>query len=117
MSFEMLNLTFLSKTYCQMKKPLDESISVGEYIRNLRVNAGIPLRKLAAELDIDTSTLSKMERDERPFHLNMAPVIAEALQIDFKSLQIKLLATIVLQEHGNEKYVKEGLKHALEQIK
>ena len=37
----------------------------GEYIRELRENNKMPLRKLAALLDIDQSTLSKIERNER----------------------------------------------------
>lgn len=32
-----------------------EKISFGEYIRELRESANLPLRKVAAELDIDTS--------------------------------------------------------------
>lgn len=99
-----------------MKKQIDETISVGEHIRNLRINAGVPLRKLAAELDIDTSTLSKMERGERPFSLDMAPTIAKALEIDFKSLQVALLASMVLKEHGDEEYVEEGLKLAVKNL-
>lgn len=39
--------------------------SFGEYLREQRENIGLPLRKVAAELDIDTSILSKIERNER----------------------------------------------------
>ncbi len=37
----------------------------GELIRKLRERNGLPIRKVAAHLDIDPSTLSKIERDER----------------------------------------------------
>ncbi|CAG0988690.1 hypothetical protein FLAV_02180 [Flavobacteriales bacterium] len=37
----------------------------GEYIRQLRENAGLPLRKVAAQLDIDPSILGKIERNDR----------------------------------------------------
>mgnify|MGYP000850965251 FL=1 len=40
--------------------------NMGDYIRQLREQAEMPLRKLAALLDIDQSTLSKLERGERP---------------------------------------------------
>ncbi len=40
--------------------------NLGDYIRQLREQAEMPLRKLAALLDIDQSTLSKLERGERP---------------------------------------------------
>ena len=39
--------------------------SFGERVRKLREQADMPLRKLAALLDIDQSTLSKIERGER----------------------------------------------------
>ena len=37
----------------------------GDYIRELREERNLPLRKVAAFLDIDTSVLSKIERGER----------------------------------------------------
>lgn len=37
----------------------------GEYIRGLRESAGLPLRKVAAQLDIDPSLLGKIERNDR----------------------------------------------------
>ncbi len=76
----------------------------------------MPLRKLAYALDIDTSTLAKMEKGQRPFSLDMAPALAKALEIDFREFQITLLASIVLQEHGNEEFAREGLKRALKQL-
>ena len=39
--------------------------SFGEYIRNLRKSAELPLRKVAAKLDIDPSLLGKIERNAR----------------------------------------------------
>lgn len=95
---------------------ITQTKSVGEMIRELRTQKNIPLRKLAFALDIDTSTLAKMEKGQRPFSLDMAPVIANALGIDFKELQITLLASLVLQEHGNEEFAKEGLKMAVKQL-
>jgi transcriptional regulator with XRE-family HTH domain len=37
----------------------------GEYIRELREDSQQPLRKVAAQLDIDPSLLGKIERNER----------------------------------------------------
>jgi transcriptional regulator with XRE-family HTH domain len=34
----------------------------GEYIRQLRANTGLPLRKIAAQLDIDPSIWGRIER-------------------------------------------------------
>lgn len=90
--------------------------SVGEYIRELRTRKGIPLRKLAFALDIDQSTLAKMEKGQRPFSLSMAPILAKELDVEFKELQIVLLASIIIQEVGDEEYVSEGLKLAVKQL-
>jgi transcriptional regulator with XRE-family HTH domain len=38
---------------------------LGELLRRLRVEQKLPLRKVAALLDIDVAILSKMERGER----------------------------------------------------
>lgn len=37
----------------------------GEHIRTLRESAGLPIRKIAAQLDIDPSILGKIERNDR----------------------------------------------------
>ena len=42
------------------------NVTFGDYIRKRREEIELPLRKVAAHLDIDTSTLSKVERGERP---------------------------------------------------
>ena len=47
--------------------------SFGELIREYREIAGLPLRKVAAHIDIDPSTLSKIERGERSAHKEMIP--------------------------------------------
>jgi transcriptional regulator with XRE-family HTH domain len=39
--------------------------SFGEHIRGLREKAGLPLRKVAAQLNMDPSLLGKIERNER----------------------------------------------------
>lgn len=49
-------LTIFGQNMPKQKMSKIESISFGEYIRTLRENANIPLRKVAAELDIDKIT-------------------------------------------------------------
>jgi len=44
----------------------DKISTFGEYIRGLRENQGLPLRKIAAQLDIDPSLLGKIEHNTRP---------------------------------------------------
>jgi transcriptional regulator with XRE-family HTH domain len=44
---------------------MQKILTFGECIRNLREDTGLPLRKVAAQLDIDPSLLGKIERNQR----------------------------------------------------
>jgi len=91
--------------------------NIGEYIRQLREQAEMPLRKLAALLDIDQSTLSKLERGERPINRQMLPVIAKTFKVDEKELVIKFMSKRVAYQLADEKYAKDILIAAEEEIK
>lgn len=65
--------------------------SFGEYLRNRREELGLPLRKVAAELDIDTSILSKIERNERSATKEMIPVLAKSLETSEQELEIEFI--------------------------
>jgi DNA (cytosine-5)-methyltransferase 1 len=41
----------------------------GEYIKQKRIDLGFPLRKVASHIDIDPSTLGKIEKDERQLNI------------------------------------------------
>lgn len=67
----------------------------------------MPLRKVAAALEIDTSTLSKIEKGERPANSKMIPVIAELFGLDFREMQIRYMSLKLQDEFGNEPYFDE----------
>ena len=75
--------------------------SFGEYLRSRREQLGLPLRKVAAELDIDTSILSKIERSERVATKEMLPTLAKTLEIQEKEMQIEFIQSTVLSEFGD----------------
>lgn len=56
--------------------------SFGEYIRGLREAEGLPLRKIAAQLDIDPSLLGKIERNERQPTKRQIKKLAEIFKQD-----------------------------------
>ena len=91
--------------------------NIGDYIRNLREKSEMPLRKLAALLDIDQSTLSKLERGERPVSRQMLPIIAKTFKVDEKELVIKFMSKQVAYQLADEKYAKDILIAAEEEIK
>ncbi|OFX73022.1 MAG: hypothetical protein A2X12_02535 [Bacteroidetes bacterium GWE2_29_8] len=89
----------------------------GIYIRGLREQAQLPLRKLAASLDIDQSTLSKIERGERQFTSDMISKLADTLSLDYKNLKIRFLADRLSNDLINEDFALEALKETEKLLK
>ena len=90
--------------------------SFGEYLRSKREKLGLPLRKVAAELDIDTSILSKIERNERVATKEMLPTLAKTLKIPDKEIQIEFIQSTVLSELGDLEFLVDGLKNLLKKL-
>jgi transcriptional regulator with XRE-family HTH domain len=78
---------------------------------------GLPLRKVAAVLDIDPSTLSKIERGERSANKEMIPLLAELFKEDIETLGLILLSDKVAYDLRDEENSNEILKVAEEKIK
>ena len=89
----------------------------GDYIRKAREAMSLPLRKVAAHLDIDTSTLSKVERADRSASPDYLKPIAEILQLDLKEVQSKFIADKIKKDFGDMEHLTDGLKAAELQIK
>jgi HTH-type transcriptional regulator, competence development regulator len=94
-----------------------KTAKLGDYIRQLREQAEMPLRKLAALLDIDQSTLSKLERGERPVSRQILPIIAKTFSVSEKELIVKFMSKQVAYQLINEEYAKEILVAAEQEIK
>jgi len=90
--------------------------SFGEHLRSKRESLGLPLRKVAAELDIDTSILSKVERNERNATKEMLPIFSKVLEIDLKELEVKFIGEQIQSQFGEMKNLKEALKTAIQNI-
>jgi HTH-type transcriptional regulator, competence development regulator len=91
-------------------------ISIGEQIRKLRENKGLPLRKVAAQMDIDQSILSKIERGERKATRNQVIQIARIFNVDEKELLINYLSDKVLYDLKDEVFASDVLKVAEKKI-
>jgi len=91
--------------------------SFGEYLRNRREELGLPLRKVAAELDIDTSILSKIERNERSASKEMLYTLAISLELEEKDVEIEFIKSTILSELGDLIFLKNGLEKTLESLK
>lgn len=89
----------------------------GEIIRKLREGSGMPLRKVASQLDIDPSTLGKIERNERTANKEMIEKFAEIFSISSRQLLVSYLSDKVAYEIMEEDCTKDILKVAEEKIK
>jgi transcriptional regulator with XRE-family HTH domain len=74
-----------------------------ERIKQLREEQRLPLRKLAAALDIDTASYCKIEKGERRARKEYIPVIADFLQADYEELLKFWLADQVTAVVADEK--------------
>jgi transcriptional regulator with XRE-family HTH domain len=88
----------------------------GEYIRKIREQRNMPLRKLAALLDIDQSTLSKIERNERHFSKELVPKLSLAFDLNCNELKVKFLSDRITYELKDEELGIEALRVAEKQI-
>ncbi|PKD43740.1 helix-turn-helix domain-containing protein [Rhodohalobacter barkolensis] len=88
----------------------------GAVIREMRKQRNLPIRKVAAVLDIDPSTLSKIERNERSANKVMVLKLAELFEIDSDELLVSFLSDKIANELFEEENTEEVLKVAEEKI-
>ena len=89
----------------------------GEFIRNLREETNLPLRKVAAELDIDQSQLAKIERDERQPTKEIIKLIAKFFKQNEHELNITYLSDRIAYQILDEEDGLEALKVAEKKVK
>ncbi|MDR1926730.1 MAG: helix-turn-helix domain-containing protein [Endomicrobium sp.] len=74
-----------------------------EWIKQLREERQIPQRRLAAELEIDTATYCKIEKDEWRVKREQVIAIAKLLKVNLKKLFTLWLANKIVAAIGDEK--------------
>lgn len=94
-----------------------KSVSFGSYLKQIREQKKIPQRKVAHRLDIDTSTLSKMELGERQINVSMMEGLADALGLDYRELQIKFVSEKIMQDFKGQPFLKEALLETIKSVK
>lgn len=89
---------------------------IGTRIRELREQDNILLRHLAAQMDIDTAILSKMERGDRFFKKEDIVTLARIFKQSEEELLTLWLADKILKSINEEEYKEQALKLALKTI-
>lgn len=91
--------------------------TLGEYIHRLRIQQGLTLTKLAAALDIDQSTLSKIENQKRSISQEILPKLAEVFKLNIRTLQKEFYSEKIAELIYREQDSSEVLKLAEEKTK
>jgi len=91
--------------------------SFGEHLRTLREESGQTLKTVAEQVNIDTSLLAKIERNERQPTKQLIKQVAAFFQVDEKELQNELLsdqiAYKILEEEADLNILKVAEKKIL----
>lgn len=90
---------------------------IGDKIRELREKNNILLRQLAAQLDMDTAMLSKMERGDRFFRKEDILALAKIFEQPEQELLTLWLADKILKTIQEEAYKQQALQLALKTLK
>lgn len=91
--------------------------TIGEKLRHIREEKELPLRKVAALLDIDVAILSKMERGERKITKEVVLKLADIYDYNPDELLVSFLSDKILYEIQDEDLGIEALKVAEERAK
>ena len=89
----------------------------GKYIHNLRIDAKMTLTKLAAALDIDQSTLSKIENQKRNIPPEIIPKLAYVFKLDQKELEKEYCSEKIADILYPQEEIKELLRLAEDKVK
>jgi len=96
---------------------LKKHTSFGELLRSLREETGQTLKTVAENLQMDTSLLAKIERNERQPTKVIISQVAEYFQVDKKELQSEFLSDQIAYKIMDEEADIGILKVAEEKVK
>ena len=109
-SFIILCLSFVGQDQ-------NRYIMLGEKLKELREAKGLVQRQVAADLQVDTAYISKMEHNEKPVSRTHLKKLAKLYSVTENDMLPIWLADKVLQLVGNEKHSVQALEMALNKVK
>jgi len=89
----------------------------GTTIRKLREEKGLLLRQVAAELDIDTALLSKIERGNRGLKKEQVFKLAKIFDCPTKNLIVLWLSDKIMELVKDEYYALDTLNLTIDRLK
>lgn len=91
--------------------------SLGQTIRKLREDKELPLRTVAAFLDIDQAILSKIERGHRNASREQVVKLAVFFKVEESDLLVSWLSDKLVYEVADEEVALKALQVAEEKVK
>jgi transcriptional regulator with XRE-family HTH domain len=91
--------------------------SVGNRLRQLREENKLPLRKVAAMLDVDTAILSKMERSVRNLNKEIIRKLSDIYNVESAPLIVQFLSEKIVNDLQNEPLASQAISYAGKSIK
>ncbi len=91
--------------------------SLGDTIRKLREEKELPLRTVAAYLDIDQAILSRIERGQRKATREQIVKLAEYFKVKENDLLVAWLSDKLVYEVADEQIALKALQVAEEKVK
>lgn len=70
----------------------------GVYIKQLRTNYGLTLTQLAAQLDMDSANLSKIENNKREFDEKRLEKLASVFSLDIDHLKAEFFSDMIAKK-------------------
>ena len=92
------------------------SETFGEFIRKKRIERGLTLRQVSNKVDVDQSTMSKIERNELIASQRIIKPLSEELGVEYRELQIKFLSEKIYYELKQVDYSIESLEIAQKRL-
>jgi HTH-type transcriptional regulator, competence development regulator len=106
---------FIPVYFCPNIK-MSEPFQFGDYIRRLRKQEGIPLRKVASQLDIDPSTLGKIEKNTRNASFEQIEALSKIFKVSSENLNTLYLSDRIAEDLSSYSYCEEILEMTRKKI-
>ncbi|MFB0497312.1 transcriptional regulator with XRE-family HTH domain [Mucilaginibacter sp. OAE612] len=91
--------------------------SFGETVRELREKKGLLLRQVAADLEVDTALVSKIERGERTAQKEQVLKLAMVLEYNLDDLLVTWLSDKIVNILEEEPLAQKALKNSEKRLK
>ena len=96
---------------------MNKSEIFGGFVRDLRKSNDLTLTKLAAALDLDQATLSKVENNKRVLPKECLTKLSSVLGINITEVEQKYFSDIIVDLLSNTQDSVQILKYTLKKLK